>query len=261
MKCVLLLLAMAGTANAQQSPMKQVCGATYDEAVITCEKALCETDADCPPGTQCFLAVTCPLPPTPKPTLAPKPPTPPYGSVSADRRCGTSFDNANEQCGGFCPGGVDEQCPTGQKCYQDVTCDTLTTKAEFRCGVDVATAAQMCGTPCPNGFPFLCPPGEFCFPKVTCLSAVLNVAAAGATPEPTTDAPPATELRCGTSLDDSCGDECPGGADAECDPGLFCFKTDKCTDQPNAAMRVAPLSAAVYAVSALVALALAAAQR
>jgi len=55
-------------------------------------------------------------------------PPPYYGRVLQDAvsRCGTSYEDANANCGTPCPSGTDAECPSGQTCFAGVPCTTDT---------------------------------------------------------------------------------------------------------------------------------------
>ncbi len=42
----------------------------------------------------------------------------------AANRCGTSYADANTNCGTLCPSGTDAECPSGQTCFGGVPCTT-----------------------------------------------------------------------------------------------------------------------------------------
>jgi hypothetical protein len=110
-------------ASADGSGSANRCGTTYIAARTTCG-ALCPTgsDAECPSGQACFAAIVCttPLavPPTTQPTTS--------STSASSSRCGTTQAAALSSCGTLCPSGSDTECPAGEKCFADVTCDSST---------------------------------------------------------------------------------------------------------------------------------------
>ena len=88
--------------------------------------------------------------------------------------CGVRFSDALD-CHQACPGGQDQECPTGETCISDITTcsgeDTSqnsTSQNSNYCGISYEEAN--CSTqPCPFGLNGECPPGQQCFNiGVTC---------------------------------------------------------------------------------------------
>jgi hypothetical protein len=92
--------------------------------------------------------------------------------------CGTTWNDANKNCGTACPGGVDSECPAGQSCFGGITsCNnnpvpapvaapTATVPNNY-CGTTWNDANKNCGTACPGGFNSECPAGQSCFGGIT----------------------------------------------------------------------------------------------
>lgn len=97
-------------------PVKEVsdpatlwCGATYDDAAVSCHKPCpSENDDDCPEGMSCFAGSSCQEEGVPV--------------VRENYRCGVSWDDAAGNCGAECQ--KDEDCDgeNGEVCYADVEC-------------------------------------------------------------------------------------------------------------------------------------------
>lgn len=86
--------------------------------------------------------------------------------------CGTNYANSLS-CSKSCPGGVDSECPSGQRCFANVPCGGSTPtkppgnpKSNY-CGVNYA-GSLACRNPCPGGLDGDCPPGQRCFTAVPC---------------------------------------------------------------------------------------------
>jgi len=64
----------------------------------------------------------------------------------AASRCGTSFEDANTNCGTECPSGTDAECPDGQTCFAGVPCvtDTSTGPVTAECGADKECPIKAC---------------------------------------------------------------------------------------------------------------------
>jgi len=202
-----------------------MCGFDFEDAIdqclVECPRRI---DDDCPIGQKCFNEIVCgTAAPTMTPTLPGHQKTPPVGSYSAYKRCGTDFKDADRKCGTFCPNGFDSDCPEGEYCYTGVYCDKLYPEPELRCGTSKSNAIQRCGSLCPTGLDDECADGEQCYEDVTCIVALMG-------PPIETEIFSQTESRCGTSIDDSCGSGCPGQSDGECDFDQYCFPTSYCPE-------------------------------
>ena len=93
--------------------------------------------------------------------------------------CGTTWTNANSQCGTECPLGTTEECPTGQICYADCTACPVNagnnigiTYNHNYCGSSWGAANSQCGTSCPQGEDSECPSGQLCYADCTACPAV-----------------------------------------------------------------------------------------
>jgi len=53
-------------------------------------------------------------------TCGPGTGSPPPTSSGGPLRCGSSWGDGNGRCGTPCPGGVDSECPSGERCYADL---------------------------------------------------------------------------------------------------------------------------------------------
>lgn len=123
------------------NPGNHFCAIGWNEATIECETNVdaipcppSETGAlmSCPTGTFCYGITNCVRPthvPTQTPsTLAPATESPSSSPISADDPvnfyfCGSDLVDANENCGTWCRYGTDEECPEGQICHMESTCN------------------------------------------------------------------------------------------------------------------------------------------
>ena len=90
------------------------CGTSWSDAGSKCRQA-CPggVDSECPSGEFCFASVNCRVNP------------PSSGSTSTVTRwCGKSWTDANRCYSNSCPGGVDRECPSGQRCYGGISCSS-----------------------------------------------------------------------------------------------------------------------------------------
>jgi len=191
------------------------CGSSWGDALSSCgQECPGGVDSECPSGQSCFSDVTCEGVSTGDNTS------------SGSNRCGSSWENAMSSCGQECPGGVDSECPSGQSCFSDVTCEGVSTgdissSGSNRCGSSWENAMSSCGQKCPGGVDSECPSGLSCFSDVTCDDVS------------TGDNSSSGSNRCGSSWENamsSCGQECPGGCDSECPSGQSCFSDVTCED-------------------------------
>ncbi|KAI8616131.1 lysozyme-like domain-containing protein [Chytriomyces sp. MP71] len=133
-------------------------------------------------------------------------------------RCGSSWEDANKNCGTFCPNNVDRECSDGEKCYADLD-------------VSVCNGSGSEPTPAPQPQPN--PTVSVAYPSAP---KWLSSAAASAAPIPAPQPQPTGNeltgnnigpLRCGSSWEianSKCGTPCPDGVDRQCNNGETCFK-------------------------------------
>ncbi|KAL7548690.1 hypothetical protein ACHAWF_011963 [Thalassiosira exigua] len=92
--------------------------------------------------------------------------------------CGTSWNNANSQCGTACPMGTDEECPGSNKCYSDCdACPAMSSggsggSVHYYCGTNWAEANKLCSPACPMGSDDECPGTSKCFGDCTACPAM-----------------------------------------------------------------------------------------
>jgi len=154
-------------------------------------------------------------------------------SITNTKYCGSSWSNAASKCSKPCPSGLTSECPTGESCFDGVTCsstattglvsNTITTNTKY-CGSSWSNAVSKCSTPCPRGLNSECPMGEFCFGDVTC-SSVNTTGTIGDTSSVNTK-------YCGSSWSNAvskCSTPCPSGQNSECPMGEICFGGVSCS--------------------------------
>ena len=173
--------------------------------------------------------------------------------------CGMSWEDANSNCGQWCSGLDDSECPSGQVCYSDTNCyydaDFVPTASPTThppsssptlsygdpansrfCGSDWSAAKDSCSieTHCRSGSNDDCPQGQSCHGGLPCniidlMRRVRN--ASGSTPFPTMPPVgrdhPSNQKFCGQTWSDAaetCSLEthCPSGY---CQDGLECFES------------------------------------
>ncbi len=126
------------------NPGNHFCAIGWNEATIECENNVdaipCPPGENgalmsCPTGTFCYGITDCVRPtpstnvPTQTPTTyAPTTESPSSSPISADDPvnfyfCGSDLVDANENCGTWCRYGTDEECPEGQICHLQSTCN------------------------------------------------------------------------------------------------------------------------------------------
>jgi len=127
------------------NPGNHFCAIGWNEATIECEENVdalaCPPDENgaymsCPTGTFCYGIASCvratPSPtdePTATPTTyAPTTEAPSSSPISPMDPvnfyfCGSDLDDANENCGTWCRYGTDGECPEGQTCQLESTCN------------------------------------------------------------------------------------------------------------------------------------------
>ena len=92
--------------------------------------------------------------------------------ASGSLYCGTNYADSLK-CVTACPGGVDGECPSGEKCFRDVPCRASNPVAPVQgsgslyCGTNYSDSFK-CLTACPGGIDGECPSGEKCFRDVQC---------------------------------------------------------------------------------------------
>ena len=173
-----------------------MCGTSFEDA-SSCERPCPSgSSSECPFGESCFTHTTCEAPtPAQEPTASPD-----------SYFCGTSFLDASTQCTEPCPTMLDSECPDGQQCYANTSCDR-----EAYCGATYEEASTTCTLPCASGSSNDCPIGTQCFPMTSCGKS--------------------DSFFCGTTFDDasaSCSFPCPMGLSSECPDGLGCFPYTSC---------------------------------
>jgi hypothetical protein len=120
------------------------CAIGWNEATIECETNVdaipCPPDENgaymsCPSGTYCYGIPNCvrATPTTDAPTqtpttYAPTTESPSSSPISAEDPvnfyfCGSDLADANENCGTWCRYGTDAECPEGQTCQLESTCN------------------------------------------------------------------------------------------------------------------------------------------
>jgi len=271
------------------NPDRFFCGATWSDAIVQCntnpDAVPCPPGGpDCPSGTICFGHLGCTpmtdeptVVPTPAPTTAAPTTLSPTSSpiAAADeanaRFCGTSQEDVDGRCDAaassydpsidvfgsrynvtglkWCRYGTDDECPEGQTCFLDTTCNatelnitlqwdlSLITEEptpsptslaptidlnpkDFYCQsswVDGATYEGACGIPCPSGQSTDCPSGEVCIEGLSnCNKDLKGTKWCGATFQ---------------DMADRCADECPYGTDEECPVGQTCWGDSPCPDK------------------------------
>ena len=145
--------------------------------------------------------------------------------------CGTSFDDMSNRCHQECPGGTDEECPTGEKCFADSQCGTAGTTADIEakledlkgklwCGRSYKHLVEECPQQCPDGTDEECGDGMTCFnmseEETSCTTEGKGI-------RPRVDP---KNLWCGNSwihMLENCPKPCPEGSDEECGNGMTCF--------------------------------------
>jgi len=251
------------------NPGNHFCAIGWSEATIECETNVdaipCPPDENgvymsCPEGTYCYGVSNCvrATPSTDAPThtpttYAPTTESPSSSPISAEDLvnfyfCGSDLADANENCGRWCRYGTDAECPEGQTCQLESTCnatalnftidwDLMESQSESPSATPTTYAPTLddnpenlycsetwlpstfdgpCGTPCPNRSE--CPNGQYCYQSLTCKrQKLVKMKWCGKDMDDMVD-------RCGT--DDA--KECKGGTDEECGDGEKCFLSDAC---------------------------------
>jgi hypothetical protein len=160
------------------NPGNHFCAVGWSEATVECETNVnaipCAPDETgtylpCPLGTFCYGISDCvraTLSPTAMPTIlttdAPTTASPSSNPISASDPanfyfCGIDLADANENCGTWCRYGTNEECPEGQTCQFDSTCDAtalnLTIGWDQRFVTEVPSLAPTTYTPTINDNP------------------------------------------------------------------------------------------------------------
>jgi len=79
--------------------------------------------------------------------------------------CGSTWYDAAMRCSKQCPGGVDSECGSGERCYADTLCST-TSSISSRCGQTWYDARDHCGSICTTTDD--CSEGYYCFAGIQC---------------------------------------------------------------------------------------------
>mmetsp|Transcript_884 Transcript_884/g.1635 ORF Transcript_884/g.1635 Transcript_884/m.1635 type:complete len:372 (-) Transcript_884:450-1565(-) len=146
------------------------CGSTWCDAAYSCTTACPDgTNDECPGGQYCYADVPCSssgdnnVPPRDQPPDVSRP------SSIYSKYCGTSKEDATNQC--WQPCRDDDDCCAGQSCWEEVTTcpypDNIGAD-HFFCGDDFCDAAFNCRLPCPSGFDAQCAEGMRCFSNTPC---------------------------------------------------------------------------------------------
>jgi hypothetical protein len=173
------------TVNPTKAPIGDTpanyCGLTWSDAAITCgQKCPGGFDIECPSGARCFAEIaSCQGTQTKTPTVTP-PKAPTVGAPT--NYCGLTWRDAAITCGQTCPGGVDSECPSGARCFGDITsCSSTSTETPTftptkvpaggtptnYCGLTWSDAGSTCGQTCPGGVDSECPSGAHCFAGIS----------------------------------------------------------------------------------------------
>jgi hypothetical protein len=205
------------------------CGLTWSDAAATCgQRCPSALDSECPSGLSCFAEITgCGAPTNTPPSTPTKPlstPTkPPAGTLTS--YCGLTWSDAAAKCNHTCPSGMDFECPSGTRCFGDITTCKSTKvgvlgddgpSSTSYCGVTWIDAATMCNSSCPGGMDSECPSGTYCYGDITPCKGNRGVGKDGS----------ASTNYCGVTWEDAaagCIQACPGGIDGECPSGTYCF--------------------------------------
>ena len=199
------------------------CGNSLTEASQDCQYA-CPSGSptECPANGKCYASTGCADGPNSPPTRSPS-----Y-DPSLTFYCGSSFQQASEQCLVPCPSGISSECPPSQACYANTPCED---KNGFFCGTSFLNASATCGNSCSSGLDLDCPEGMSCYETLTCKEA------GGPTTAPTRglgvpDVEEGTKY-CGYSYEQAateCSQACPSGSSEECPVGMSCFAHTPCEE-------------------------------
>jgi len=159
------------------------CGDTWCDAAYSCTASCPDgTNEECPGGQYCYADVPCSSDGNNNvvPSRDQQPPDLSRPSSIYSKYCGTSLEDAGNQC--WQPCRDDDDCCAGQNCYEEVTScpypDNIGAD-HFFCGSDFCDAAFQCRLPCPSGFDAQCPGGMRCFANTPCNANVRSVGVFG----------------------------------------------------------------------------------
>lgn len=223
---------------------------------------------ECPGTLMCFtIGMSC-TPVTPVPTEAPtltptsaapttySPTSSPIAATDEANFyfCGSDLNDANALCSVWCRYGEDSECPEGQTCFLDTSCNA--TELNFTIGWDESLLSEVpsiapttykptqdqnpsnyycfaswtdasydgdCGVPCPGGQNSECPNGQFCYGPLPLCTPVYKAGV--------------STKWCGSSFEDmasKCATECPNGTDEECPDGEICWGDSPCALKESA---------------------------
>ena len=157
------------------------CGKDWSAANSNCG-ASCTEDAHCKSGETCYKDLkackTCSPPPAPSKKSSSGGggsggKSSSSSSSSSTNRCGTDYPAANKKCGTKCTG--NEDCPSGEKCYNNLDEKVCKTGGPKRCGTSYTAANAKCGTRCASNTD--CTSGEKCYNNLdekVCKSVSIN---------------------------------------------------------------------------------------
>ena len=88
--------------------------------------------------------------------------------TTSSNYCGTSWTDANSSCQTKCPLGQNNECPSGQQCFNNITgCSSTPTTSSNYCGTSWTDANSRCQTKCPLGQNNECGSGQQCYGNIT----------------------------------------------------------------------------------------------
>ncbi|KAL7482139.1 hypothetical protein ACHAW6_007834 [Cyclotella cf. meneghiniana] len=262
------------------NPQNMFCGSGWQNATDECNTnpdaipcpmvvdEFANIPLDCPGTLMCFtIGMSC-TPVTPVPTEAPtltptsaapttySPTSSPIeaADVANSYFCGSDLEDANALCSVWCRYGEDSECPEGQKCFLDTSCNA--TELNFTIGWDESLLSEVpsiapttykptqdqnpsnfycfaswtdasydgdCGVPCPGGQNSECPDGQFCYGPLPLCNPMYKAGV--------------STKWCGLSFEDmssKCATECPNGTDEECPDGEICWGDSPCALKQSA---------------------------
>ena len=198
------------------------CGSSLMEASSVCEFSCPSgSPAECPDNLTCYASTGCLEEASPSPTRSPS--YDPSGSFY----CGSSFQEASQQCLNECPSGLSSDCPAGQACYANTPCSD---KDGFFCGTNIVDASASCQYPCTSGLDSECPSGLSCYETQTC-KTWWQPSPTQAPIEPAVD--DGTKY-CGYSYEHAateCTQPCESGLSEGCPEGMSCYSHTPCEEK------------------------------